>query len=159
MPFIQLQFRRGTATQWTSANPVLADGELAIESDTSKFKIGNGFGSWNFLPYGGLVGPTGTIGNTVSIDISFNGNIFVGRDVSFGGNLTVRNDVSFNKELRVGGNINIRSGAASISSGTGALIVAGGVGVGGNLNVALDASFNNRLKDLTDSICKFQDSH
>ena len=145
MPFIQLQFRRGTATQWTSANPVLADGELAIESDTSKFKIGNGFGSWNFLPYGGLVGPTGTIGNTVSIDISFNGNIFVGRDVSFGGNLTVRNDVSFNKELRVGGNINIRSGAASISSGTGALIVAGGVGVGGNLNVALDASFNNRL--------------
>ena len=145
MPFIQLQFRRGTATQWTSANPVLADGELAIESDTSKFKIGNGNASWTFLPYGGLVGPTGAIGNTVSIDISFNGNIFVGRDVSFGGNLTVRNDVSFNKELRVGGNVNIRSGAASISSGTGALIVAGGVGVGGNLNVALDASFNNRL--------------
>ena len=114
MPFIQLQFRRGTATQWTSANPVLADGELAIESDTIKFKIGNGFGSWNFLPYGGLVGPTGTIGNTVSFDISFNGNIFVGRDVSFGGNLTVRNDVSFNAELRVGGNINIRNGSSNL---------------------------------------------
>ena len=151
MPFIQLQFRRGTATQWTSANPVLADGELAIESDTSKFKIGNGNASWTLLPYGGLVGPTGTIGNTVSIDVSFNGNIFVGRDVSFGGKLAVRNDVSFNTELRVGGNINIRSSASSISSGTGALIVAGGVGVGGNvwtggnLVIGGDASFNNRL--------------
>ena len=145
MSFIQLQFRRGNASQWTSANPILADGELAIESDTSKFKIGNGIGSWTLLPYGGLVGPTGAIGSVVPNDISFNGNIFVGRDVSFGGKLTVRNDVSFNTELRVGGNVNIRSGAASTSSGTGALIVAGGVGVGGNLNVALDTSLTSRL--------------
>ncbi len=59
MPFIQLQFRRGTAAQWSSANPVLASGELAIESDTNNFKIGNGSTAWNSLPYGGLVGPTG----------------------------------------------------------------------------------------------------
>ena len=152
MPFIQLQFRRGNASQWTSANPILADGELAIETDTSRFKIGNGIGSWTLLPYGGLVGPTGSVGNVVSIDISFNGNIFVGKDVSFGGKFTVRNDVSFNTELRVGGNVNIRSNAIASSSLTGALIVAGGVGVsgnvwtGGNLIVGLgDASFNNRL--------------
>ena len=145
MPFIQLQFRRGNASQWTGANPILADGELAIESDTNKFKIGNGNAQWNFLPYGGLVGPTGAIGDSVPNDISFNGSIFVGRDVSFGEKLTVRNDVSFNTELRVGGNVIIRSGAASTSTTTGALIVAGGVGVGGNLNVALDASFNKRL--------------
>ena len=151
MSFIQLQFRRGNASQWTIADPILADGELAIESDTSKFKIGNGIAVWNQLPYGGLVGPTGAIGSNVPNDISFNGNIFVGRDVSFGGKLTVRNDVSFNTELRVGGNVNIRSGAVSTSIGTGALIVAGGAGVGGNvwtggnLNVALDTSLTSRL--------------
>ncbi len=142
MPFVRLQFRRGSASQWTSANPILADGELAIESDTNKFKIGNGVASWTLLPYGGLVGPAGSIDSIVPIDISFNGNIFVGRDVSFGGKLTVRNDVSFNTELRVGGNINVRSGAASTSTSTGALIVAGGVGVGGNLILGADASFN-----------------
>jgi hypothetical protein len=31
MPFIQLQFRRGTAAQWTTENPLLAVGEMAIE--------------------------------------------------------------------------------------------------------------------------------
>ena len=59
MSFGVLQFRRGTASQWTSANTVLAAGELALEQDTSKFKIGDGSTGWNSLPYGGIVGPTG----------------------------------------------------------------------------------------------------
>ena len=59
MPFIQLQFRRGTATQWTAANPVLAAGELAIETNTNQFKIGDGVTPYNDLPYGGFTGPTG----------------------------------------------------------------------------------------------------
>jgi len=147
MPFIQLQFRRGTATEWTSANPILADGELAIETDTSKFKIGNGVAYWNLLNYGGLVGPTGSLSNIVTFDISFNGNIFVGKDISLSGKLNVRNDVSFNTELRVGGNVNVRSGTVSTSSTTGAVIIVGGVGIGGNiytggnLNVAGDVKF------------------
>lgn len=62
MPFIQLQFRRGTATQWTAENPLLAVGEMAIESDTELFKIGDGVRRWNSLPYGGLRGPTGPEG-------------------------------------------------------------------------------------------------
>ena len=43
MPFIQLQFRRDTALLWQTNNPTLAIGELAIETDTGLFKIGNGF--------------------------------------------------------------------------------------------------------------------
>ena len=43
MPFVQLQFRRGTAAEWYAANPVLAAGELAIETDTSYLKIGDKF--------------------------------------------------------------------------------------------------------------------
>ena len=62
MPNIQLQFRRGTAAEWTSANPTLASGEMGIETDTSQFKIGNGVTAWNSLLYGGLLGPTGPAG-------------------------------------------------------------------------------------------------
>lgn len=59
MPNIQLQFRRGTSTEWSNANTLLAAGELAIETDTNTFKLGNGSTTWNSLSYGGLLGPTG----------------------------------------------------------------------------------------------------
>jgi hypothetical protein len=61
---LTLQFRRGTSTQWSSVNPTLANGELAIETDTRLFKIGNGVTGWNLLPYGGLQGYTGVTGFT-----------------------------------------------------------------------------------------------
>ena len=56
MPFIQFQFRRGTASDWATANPTLAAGEMGIETDTHKFKIGDGSTLWNSLAYGGLQG-------------------------------------------------------------------------------------------------------
>ena len=40
---IQIQLRRGTASDWTSANPTLAQGEMGLETDTGLTKIGNGF--------------------------------------------------------------------------------------------------------------------
>jgi len=46
-----IQFRRGTAAQWTSANTVLHAGELGFETDTEKFKIGNGTTAWVDLTY------------------------------------------------------------------------------------------------------------
>ncbi|NLJ90722.1 MAG: hypothetical protein GX323_07450, partial [Clostridiales bacterium] len=60
----RVQIRRGTAAQWQQANPVLLDGEFAIEKDTRKFKIGDGTTAWNDLPYAtqgetGLQGPMG----------------------------------------------------------------------------------------------------
>jgi hypothetical protein len=64
MPFVQIQFRRGLATQWTADNPLLAVGEMAIETDTNLYKIGDGVTRWILLPYGGLHGPTGTTGPT-----------------------------------------------------------------------------------------------
>ena len=54
-----MQFRRGTAAQWTAANPTLYSGELGLETDTNQFKIGDGTTAWNSLSYGGLIGPTG----------------------------------------------------------------------------------------------------
>lgn len=65
MAFIgTFQFRRDTAAVWAASNPVLLAGELAIETDTSKFKLGNGTTAWNALPYGGIKGDTGATGAT-----------------------------------------------------------------------------------------------
>jgi hypothetical protein len=55
-----LQLRRGLSSEWTSSNPVLAQGEMAVELDTHRFKIGDGVTNWVSLPYGGLQGPAGT---------------------------------------------------------------------------------------------------
>ena len=50
-----MQQRRGTAAQWISTNsgngPILAAGEIGYESDTNKFKIGDGTNHWLSLDY------------------------------------------------------------------------------------------------------------
>lgn len=45
----RIQIRRGTAAEWTAANPVLADGEVGFARDTGVFKVGNGVTTWNSL--------------------------------------------------------------------------------------------------------------
>jgi hypothetical protein len=47
----RMQQRRGTAAQWTAANSVLAAGEIGFETDTGKFKIGDGTNTWTSLFY------------------------------------------------------------------------------------------------------------
>jgi hypothetical protein len=51
----RMQQRRGTASQWISTNsgngPILAAGEIGFESDTNKFKIGDGVNHWVDLTY------------------------------------------------------------------------------------------------------------
>ena len=45
---IRIQLRRDTAANWVSANPTLLAGEIGIETDTLKFKIGNN-SNWNSI--------------------------------------------------------------------------------------------------------------
>lgn len=40
-----------TSAQWSNANPVLMSGEMGVESDTQKYKIGDGVTNWSNLPY------------------------------------------------------------------------------------------------------------
>jgi hypothetical protein len=47
----RMQQRRGTAAQWTSADPILAAGEIGFESDTGQFKIGDGVNHWDDISY------------------------------------------------------------------------------------------------------------
>lgn len=60
---ITIQLRGGTAADWTADNPVLAEREMALETDTGLFKIGNGVTAWNSLPYGGIAGEDGAPGS------------------------------------------------------------------------------------------------
>jgi uncharacterized protein YoxC len=43
--------RRGTAEQWTTANPVLGAGEIGFETDTGKLKVGDNVNTWSDLAY------------------------------------------------------------------------------------------------------------
>lgn len=68
----QIQLRRGTAAQWLSVNPILASGEMGVETDTHQFKIGDGSLAWTALPYGGTSGagvPTGGTANQALVKI------------------------------------------------------------------------------------------
>ena len=79
---VQLQLRRGSASQWTAANTLLAQGELGLETDTGKLKIGDGSTVWTSLAYytagsaavTSVNGQTGTVVLTAS-DISGLGTI------------------------------------------------------------------------------------
>ena len=48
-----IQLRNDTAENWTNANPVLLKGEMGVEIDTGKTKIGNGTDHWTTLKYSG----------------------------------------------------------------------------------------------------------
>lgn len=49
----KIQLRRDTAANWTTNNPTPASGEPCFETDTGKFKIGDGVTTYNNLPYQG----------------------------------------------------------------------------------------------------------
>jgi len=46
-----IQVKRGTAAAWTSANTVLAAGEIGFETDARKIKVGDGSTAWTSLSY------------------------------------------------------------------------------------------------------------
>ena len=49
----RVRVRRGTAAEWTAANPTLALGEIGAETDTRLFKVGTGAAAWTALSYYG----------------------------------------------------------------------------------------------------------
>ncbi len=66
-----MQQRRGTAAQWTSANPILNAGEMGWESDTNKFKIGDGTNHWADLDY--FIDQSSTVNPAFGSSITFEG--------------------------------------------------------------------------------------
>ena len=74
----QIQLRHDLAANWTSANPVLREGECGIELDTNKFKFGDGAKAWNDLSYAGT-----------SIKIEGEGEVIVSAEVNVAGELVL----------------------------------------------------------------------
>ena len=66
---VTIKLRRGTTQSLFTENPLLEDGEICVNLETGKFKIGDGSQLWNSLPYTpvkgdpGDQGPPGTDGS------------------------------------------------------------------------------------------------
>lgn len=69
----RLQVRRGSSSTWISTNPILYGGEIGYETDSHRFKIGDGTTSWSSLDYAAVI-PTGFIaGSGLSVSVAADG--------------------------------------------------------------------------------------
>jgi len=94
-----IQLRRGLAATWASTNPTLNAGEMGLETDTKKIKIGDGSTAWNSLEYRvGQVGNIDMSGNTIS-STDTNG------DITLDPNGTGAVYVADSADLYVGGSV------------------------------------------------------
>ena len=82
----RIQIRRDTAANWTSASPTLANGELGLETDTGRLKVGDGSTIWTSLSYYTL----GTTGAAMYSDATAN---FTGTLQQGGSNVVVDSDI------------------------------------------------------------------
>ena len=74
----RIQLRNDTAANWTTHNPVLLAGEVGIELDTKKFKIGDGATAWSALAYAGA-----------QIKIEGEGEVITGAELNSAGELVL----------------------------------------------------------------------
>jgi hypothetical protein len=114
----QIQTRRGTAATWTSTNPTLAAGEFGYESDTGKFKIGNGSTAWASLAYTAASTAVTYLFNATSGQTTFSGTDANGLTLAY----TVgAEQVYLNGVLQVRGSDYTASNGTSIVLASGAL--------------------------------------
>ena len=73
----QIQFRRGSASQWTNTNPTLAEGEFGYETNTGQYKIGDGNTTWNNLGYITIGNQLLTGTGAPDANLGFNGDLYI----------------------------------------------------------------------------------
>jgi len=78
-----IQLRRDSSSNWTSENPVLAEGEVGLVLDTGQYKIGDGSTAWNSLSYSELAGTFDSLplDNTTDPSAPTGGIIIYSKDV------------------------------------------------------------------------------
>lgn len=109
-----IQVKRGSASSWTSANTVLAAGEIGFETDTKKFKVGDGSTAWVSLGYAGMTasstdtltnktisGSSNTLSNIGNSALTNSSITINGSSVSLGGSVTITGE-SFHPFLLMG---------------------------------------------------------
>jgi hypothetical protein len=92
MAFDQLKHRRGTAAAWTSANPILGAGEIGYETDTGKFKMGDGVTAWTSITNYFQPGAGGGGVSSVAVAVSGAGLSVSGSPITSSGTITLTVD-------------------------------------------------------------------
>jgi hypothetical protein len=112
----KIQIRRDTASNWTSVNPTLSNGELGLETDTKKLKAGDGSTAWTSLAYYTLA----TAGYAAYADTTAN---FTGTLQEGGSNVVTAGDLGTNVATFLGtpSSANLAS-AVTDETGSGALV-------------------------------------
>lgn len=65
-----MQQRRGTASQWNAADPVLGAGEIGFETDTGEFRVGDGISLWSELsPFKNIVDLGGNLDDYIPLTL------------------------------------------------------------------------------------------
>jgi hypothetical protein len=149
MAYKKILFRRDTSANWTSANPVLSAGEIGLETNTNKIKLGDGSTAWSSLPYfyGSLTNATlddvgdVTITSPVTWDfLKYQGGTWVNvpaQDVASTANPTFAGVTADNIRVGVTGanEIDTATGNLTIDSAGGTVTVDDNLVVSGNLTV------------------------
>jgi len=140
----KIQLRRGTSSQWTSTNPVLSSGEVGFETNTNKFKIGDGATSWTSLKYFIDL-------NTVNTAISDAVDAVVGLTPDTLDTLkeladSINNDPNFFTSVTASISAQVSTLAGEVASDIAALTT-NDIGEGSNLYFV-----NSRVTDITDNL-------
>jgi hypothetical protein len=141
-----LRHRRDTAANWTSNNPVMQAGQLGYETDTRKFKFGDGLSSWISLSYASAV----SIGSFASAShVHSTGDIttgifapsFLGSGSPSSTNF-LRGDGSWALPAGGGGGVALAAGAQTATSGTINFANSNGITFGMSGSTQITASHN-----------------
>lgn len=89
-----IQLRHDTASRWTSVNPTLAEGEIGIETDTGKIKVGDGTTAWNSLAYFAGVSPVTSVNTKTGAVVLDADDVGATSDVQFNGVSVVTSGVA-----------------------------------------------------------------
>jgi hypothetical protein len=179
MSTVRIQLRRGTAAQWSLANPVLAPGEAGVETDTNQIRIGNGTDVWDdlvvvnetpagfqnaladYVEIADLGQPNGPAQLNSSGKIEsgdFEDNIIINGTLDVGGAATME-DVTINGDLVVNGTTTTVSTANFTTED--AMIYLGEGNSANSVDLGFISSFNNGtyqhsglVRDASDGIWK-----
>ena len=106
----RIVLRNDTASKWASVNPVLLKGEIGVENDTRKQKMGDGISNWNSLPYMTAEGqvfqvePTANQTHTEAINAAVAGKNLVGGDIAIVKELIAEDKYSYTSYVYDNGN-------------------------------------------------------
>lgn len=161
-----IQLRRDTAVNWTTADPILADGEIGVEIDTQKVKVGNGSALWSVQPYlidTGDYLATSDLNDLIGVDIEAYDETIL-KDADIGVTLAAIGANTFTGTQNLGDNILQKANLLDYGEVTNAIGLTGGgiqsidLTLGNSVTATVDTSANTFTFDnptASNELCGF----